>query len=186
MSLPSKQHPISDDYQQAEPTLFELTAEAIQNRDFYGTEIRHADDPLMKQFIQVAKWFANQAQPFSVSGTKKLLEKEGEDVSTTKGLFDAIRRHPGDVAMGQLGFQPAPAFIQHSAALNKAYEYSQQNRPSGTKTQAQTDKQNAMHVIEDMYGRMDVKKETIDTLKSQGKISEQDCCARSSTRGPTP
>jgi hypothetical protein len=168
-----KQHPVSTITNKQSP-IFEMTSEAIQNRDFYGTEIRHQDDPTVKQFLEVAKWFGNQATPFSVSGTQKLLQKEGEDTSTFKGTLDAIRRHPGDVAMGQFGFQPAPAFVQHSDALNKAYEYAQQNRPSGTKTQQQTDHMNAMHTIEDMYRRKAVNKETIDAFKSQGKIKEQD------------
>jgi hypothetical protein len=83
-------------------------------------------------------------------------------------------KHAGDLALGQLGFQPAPAYIQNSPALNKAREYGQENRPSGTKTQEQTDHQNAMHTIEDMYHKGDVHKDTIDALKKSGAISEQD------------
>lgn len=154
--------------------LFEATAEAINNRDFYGTEIRHKDDSPVKQFIEVAKWAGEQMKPFSFSGTEKLLKNEGEDTSTVGATLKSAAKHAGDLALGQLGFQPAPAYIQNSPALNKAREYGQENRPSGTKTQEQTDHQNAMHAIEDMYHRGDVHKETIEALKKSGAVSEQD------------
>ena len=154
--------------------LLSLTAEAINNRDFYGTEIRHKDDPPVKQMIEVAKWAAAQATPFSFSGTKKLLEKKGADTSTVGSTLKAAAENLGEVALGQLGFQPAPASIQNSAALNKAREYEQENRPSGTKTAEEAKRTQAMHTIEDMYHRGDVHKETIDAMKSQGVLREQD------------
>ena len=168
-----KEHPLSTVSNKLSP-LLELTAEGVNNRDFYGTEIRHQDDPYVKQLVQVSKWAAMSARPFAISGAAKLLKREGEDTSTFSSTMAAAARHPGDVLLGQLGFQPAPASIQNSDALNKAREYEQINRPSGTKTQEQTDHQNAMHLIEDMYRLHNVNQGTIDNLKSQGKISEQD------------
>ena len=166
-------HPIDTIVGKMSP-LLSLTAEAINNRDFYGTEIRHKDDPPVKQMIEVAKWAGAQAIPFSFSGTKKLLDKKGADTSTVGSTLKAAAENLGEVALGQLGFQPAPASIQNSAALNKAREYEQENRPSGTKTAEEAKRTQAMHTIEDMYHRGDVHKETIDAMKAQGVLREQD------------
>jgi hypothetical protein len=175
------QHPVSTVTNKMSP-LLEMTAEAIQNRDFYGTEIRHKDDPYVKQLLQVSRWAAASTEPFALSGAQKLLAKEGEDttfrwahpVESVERIVGAAVRHPGDLALGQLGFQPAPAFIQNSKALNMARQYGQENRPSGTKTQAQADKTQAMHAIEDMYRSKQVDKQTIAAYKNSGVVNEID------------
>jgi hypothetical protein len=82
--------------------------------------------------------------------------------------------HPGDLALGNLGFQPAPAYIQNSPALNLAREYGLENRPPGTKTQAQAERQKAMHSIENMYRTGNVNQGTIDRYVEQGKINHAD------------
>jgi hypothetical protein len=175
------QHPIGTVTNKMSP-LLEMTAEAINNRDFYGTEIRHTDDPYVKQLLQVSRWAAGQTEPFAISGGQKLLAKEGEDttfrwahpVESVERIAGAAVRHPGDLALGQLGFQPAPAFIQNSKALNMAREYGQANRPSGTKTQAEAEKSQAMHTIEDMYRAKQVNQSVIDEYKRSGVVNEND------------
>jgi N12 class adenine-specific DNA methylase len=154
--------------------LLSMTSEAIQNRDFYGTEIRHKDDSPIKQFLQVAKWAGSTALPFSVSGSKKLVEKEGEDTGTVASTVKGMLRHPGDVALGQFGFQPAPAHIQNSPALNLAREYAADNRPPGTKTKEQASRTHAMHQIEDMYRRGQVNQDAIKSYVEAGDVSERD------------
>lgn len=166
-------HPVNTVANKMGP-LAEMTSEAIQNRDFYGTEIRHKDDGAIKQFYEVAHWFAQSAEPFSFSGSKKLLEKEGEDTSSTLSTIKAGLRHPGDVLRGQLGFQPAPAYIQNSPALNKARDYEAENLPPGTRTQAQTDRRQAMNAIEAMFRNRDVNEDTIKRYVEEGKITQQD------------
>ena len=46
--------------------------------------------------------------------------------------------------------------------------------PSGTKTQAQAEKTQAMHTIEDMYRRKQVNQATISEYKNAGVITEHD------------
>ena len=174
-------HPVGTIENKMAP-IWEMTGEAINNRDFYGTEIRHKDDSPVKQFEDVAKWAAGAATPFAFSGTQKMLENKGEDASmdwhhpieSAKRIGGAIMHHPGDLALGNLGFQPAPAYIQNSPALNLAREYGMENRPPGTKTQAQAERQKAMHSIEDMYRTGNVNQATIDRYVSQGKIAHAD------------
>ena len=149
------------------------TAEAIENRDFYGTEIRHKDDPVMKQLAEFSRWAAAQAIPFSVSGAEKLLQQRGSGPSLQEMLAEA-KKHPGDVALGQLGFQPAPAFIQNSPAINAAREYNQANRPPGTKTAEQTAHYQALDAISEMYRTGDIDQTQIDKYVDEGKVTDKD------------
>ena len=166
-------HPIDTIVAKQSP-IIEMTAEIIQNRDFYGVEIRHKDDPVIKQLLQVASWFGRTVEPFSFSGTKKLLEKEGEPTDTIADVLKGAMKHPGDVAVGQFGFQPAPAVIQNSDALNKARDYQRDNFTPGTRTAEQAAKTNAMHQVEDMYRRKAVDRDAIKSFKDKGVLNEQD------------
>lgn len=156
--------------------LLEATIELVQNKDFYGTEIRHTDDPAWKQLAEVGEWAAKQAIPFSFSSAGRLLENEGAQ-ETLISMFKEARKHPMDLMAGQLGFQQAPAFIQNSDALNAARDYEKENAPAGTRTKEAAARTHAMHVIEDMYRRKQVDKEAIDAFKKSGTIKETDLVA---------
>ena len=49
--------------------LINLLAEMIRNRDFYGTEIRNADDPLIQQMLDEAKHIPTAFTPLAVKNT---------------------------------------------------------------------------------------------------------------------
>ena len=146
-----------------------LMWDAVQNRDFYGTEIRHKDDPVMKQLLQFGTWASEQAIPFSFSGGAKLLEKRGAE-DTLAGLWHAAKQNPGDVLLGQLGFQPSAAFIQNDSALNLAHEYSLSNRTPGTRTKEQAEHSKALAAVEQMYRTGKVDRAAIDRLRKEGKL----------------
>jgi hypothetical protein len=153
--------------------IWSLTADAIQNRDFYGTEIRHKDDPYMKQLGEFSSWAAKQTIPFSFSGGAKLLRDRGAGPSLGE-MLQAAKEHPGDIVLGQLGFQPAPAFIQNSPALNLAREYSLANRPPGTKTQEMERHYEAMDAITKMYRGGDVDQKQVDDYVDKGAVTDRD------------
>lgn len=153
--------------------LAEATFELLQNKDFYGTEIRHKDDGIMLQLAEVAEWAAKQTIPFSFSSAGKLLERQGAQ-ETLKSMLQEGRKHPTDIIAGQLGFTAAPAYIQNSDALNMARQYGQENRPAGTKTKADADRTHAMHVVEDMYRKKTVDKKAIAAYKKNGILSDVD------------
>jgi hypothetical protein len=46
------------------------------NKDYYGVEIRHPDDPAVKQAADLGKFALKQFTPFSISGTMKLAEDQ--------------------------------------------------------------------------------------------------------------
>ena len=153
--------------------IWEATAEALHNRDFYGVEIRHKDDTIPQQIGEVAEWAAKQAIPFSFSSAGKLLEHQGAQPNLESMLAE-IMKHPTDLLASQLGFTQAPAFIQNSKALNLAREYGMANRPPGTKTKEQSQRTQAMHVVEDMYRAKKVDQDAIAAYKKAGILSEAD------------
>jgi ParB-like chromosome segregation protein Spo0J len=165
-------HPVDTTLNKLAP-IWTMTSQAINNRDFYGTEIRHKDDPTIQQFGQFSRWAGQQAIPFSFSGAEKLLKNRGAGSSLGE-MLQAAKQHPGDVALGQFGFQSAPAYIQNSEAMTAARDYNAQNRPPGTRTQEQSDRYDALHAVQSMYRSGNVDNAQIDRYVDQGKLSEKD------------
>jgi hypothetical protein len=174
------EHPIDAIGNKLSP-IIEAFEEAIHNEDFYHVEIRHKDDPILKQFGEFASWAAKlAATPFSFSGTQKMLENKGEDASvdwrhpieSAKRIGGEVAKHTGDLIAGNLGFQPAPAYIQNSEALNMAREYERENAPPGTKTQDQAEHSKALHSVEDQYRTKNVDKAQILQMIKDGKLTE--------------
>lgn len=153
--------------------IWTMTAEAIENRDFYGTEIRHKDDPTMSQFGQFARWAASEATPFSFTGAAKLLKGRGAGPSLGE-MLDSAKEHPGDVALGQFGFQPAPSYIQNTESLNLARQYEAENHPPGTHTQEQADHYAALDAVRAMYRTGDVDDAQIQRYLDRGNLTERD------------
>jgi hypothetical protein len=153
--------------------LWEATAELLRNKDFYGAEIRHKDDHAIQQLVEVGEWAAKQAIPFAFSSAGKLLEQRGAQ-DTLMSMIQAGMKHHGDVLAGQLGFTPAPSFIQNSEALNKARAYDAGNAPPGTRTKEASERMRAKYTIEDMYRSGKVDKDAIHSMMQSGVISEPD------------
>jgi hypothetical protein len=172
----------------------EMIIEAAENRDFEGEEIRHPDDikvlgvagGLWQWFKDYTVWFLKTAEPFSVTNTEKLLQKEGEDTSTLMGLIKAVKHHPGDVLWGNLGFGPAPKYIQNSVALNMAKEYQLKNRPPGTRTHAAAAHLKDSRFVEDMYREKRVDQKQIDQLLNTNRLTPKDVHAAEVKAGKDP
>lgn len=96
----------------------------LHNRDFYGTEIRHPDDPIVKQALQLAEYAGKQLLPFGVRNA----QQEGkEGVSTGKKVA------------GFFGVTKAPYWMEQSKAEQLAAQLVQDRMPQGTRTQEQAD-----------------------------------------------
>ena len=139
----------------------------------------------MQQLVQVAEWAGKQLIPFSFSGAGKLLEQHGAE-DDLGSMLREVGRHPSDMVLGQLGFQKAPGYIQHSKAMNMARDYQRENRPPGTKTKDQTEHYKAIESVVRMYRNNDVDQEQIDRLVEEGKMTDRDVlkAERSSDEDP--
>ena len=102
-----------------------LLAETFGNKDFYGTEIRNADDPFVKQAWDETKHFAQGFEPFGI-----------------KNAITQFKR--GDTGakpfMSFVGITPAPRAINTTPAEQLAMDNITENLPRGARTQEQADK----------------------------------------------
>jgi hypothetical protein len=155
------------------PVLSMLSA-ALENRDFYGTEIRHPDDPVVQQLWQLAKFAGAEAVPFSVRGVQKLVQQKGSLETSLPGQLKEAFRNPKELVAGQFGFQPAPAYIQNSPALNRAHEYDMANMPPGTRTQEQAEKQRLRSAIAAQYRSGHPDHAAIENLVREGKLTQRE------------
>lgn len=107
------------------------------NKDFYGVEIHHPDDPALKQAAEIAIHLF--PTPFSISSQKKL---KGDEAPAALKVSTA------------LGFtQPSPAYISNTAAMEEAYKINSGKYPSGSRTKEEFDKQQLKSQLRDEYSR---------------------------------
>jgi hypothetical protein len=151
-----------------------LLSATLENRDFYGTEIRHPDDPVVQQLWQLAKFAGAEATPFSVRGVQKLVQQKGSLETSLTGQAKEALKNPRELVAGQFGFQPAPAYIQNSPALNRAHEYDMANMPPGTRTQGQAEKQRLRNAIAIQYRNGHPDHAAIAKLVREGKLTQKE------------
>jgi hypothetical protein len=94
--------------------------EMMNNKDFYGVEIRNMDDPAMMQLGDESKFVASQFVPF---GFRNL----GRDTRTSAGS----KVEPF------IGITPAPYDINMTKAEKEAYEFEKGKIPVGSRTKEQ-------------------------------------------------
>jgi len=105
--------------------LLATLAETWQNEDFYGTEIRHKDDPWMRQLADGAEYLGKQFLPFSV---RSYQERRRAGAS------------PLGAAGGFLGIQRAPASVSRSPAQRLMMRHFVDKLPQGTRTREQEER----------------------------------------------
>lgn len=105
--------------------LLNLLAETLQNKDFYGTQIRNEDDPYIRQLIDVAKNAGKDTTPFAIQGLMKQRERGG---SITKQILPFI------------GLTPAPASLENTDAEQLAGDLTGEKQSGQPRTKAQAEK----------------------------------------------
>lgn len=106
--------------------LINLISESFANRDYYGVEVRHPDDPIWKEVLQEGQHVAKAFTPFWVRGYMKANETTGTPLAEKLApLF---------------GFMPATGEYTKSKAFLKAEEFRREKAPQGTRTKEQAEK----------------------------------------------
>jgi hypothetical protein len=108
-----------------------LLADMFSNKDFYGTQIRNSDDPLVKQALDSLKFAAVQTQPFGVRGIRQEL-KAGAGASSL---------------LPMVGMTPAPKYINASDAELLASSMVQSKMPSNTQTREEFERAQLKHEL---------------------------------------
>ncbi len=94
--------------------------EMIHNRDFFGTEIRNPDDPLVKQLEELAKFAADQFIPIAARNIQRE-SKLGASTETKAEQF--------------VGMGPAPSDLNQTPAERLAHELSAGHASDEPRTQ---------------------------------------------------
>jgi hypothetical protein len=102
--------------------LLSMIGDLADNKDYYGTEIRHQGDNPIFQMIQAGKFVAKSFIPFWMKGAAKELERGGSIANMAAPL---------------IGIMPAPADLNKTKAERLASELVQARMPQGSKTQEQ-------------------------------------------------
>ena len=135
-----------------------IACDAFNNKDFYGTEIRHDDDPAWKQTLQLSQFLAKSFIPFSVTGTMKLQESGAG---------------PGEMALPFIGIVPAKKVLTETPAEARAEELYAGTLPQGSRTQDQTDHAHLLNQIKSQM-RMDPAKGTQLLAQNAGQLHTLD------------
>lgn len=120
-------HPLTTAANKLQP-LLTLIYEGVENKDYFNTEIRNADDPIVQQIKQIAELALKEVLPISYTNAAR-------DVNEGASLGSKL------AAMGKQairGVVPAPTTVERSAAENKLHEWGIADR--GTRTQEQVEK----------------------------------------------
>lgn len=117
-------HPVESLVNKLHPLLSMLGA-MMTNRDYYGVEIRHSGDPVMKQILSELGYFAKQFVPFSGRNAGKLANS---DVST-----------PLKIATGTGALLVAPSSSSKTDAEQLASELVREQIPPKARTQEDAD-----------------------------------------------
>jgi len=108
--------------------LLNLTAEMLENRNFYDTQIRNPDDPLVRQAADIARFIGTNVEPFAVRGFEHQGQL-GEPLSQRLTNF--------------IGVQPAPTYLNKTPAEKLADQYREQSQRQGTRTSEQAERAQA-------------------------------------------
>lgn len=123
----------------------------ITNRDYYGTQIRNPDDPIVKQVGQELEFIGRTFVPFSVKGAERRV---------------GAKESPEIKAESFFGVMPIPAEIARTPAQNKIMEYGIAKMPQGARTQ---DEQQRMELKRDLESQLQSPE---DYSKAQTKLKE--------------
>lgn len=108
--------------------------EMMANKDFYGTEIRNVDDPLMRQVLDEAKFLGTQFVPFG-------FRNQNRDTRT-----DVVSKIEPFI-----GLTPAPHDINMTKAERVAADLAHAKIPVGSRTKEQAEHSKAKGQLRSQY-----------------------------------
>ena len=100
--------------------LWPMVAELINNENFYNTEIRHEDDPWIKQMLDTAKYIGDKFTPYSVRNYAKMRQARN------------TRLHSAVVSI--TGITSAPSYLTKTPAQKRMTEFIVERLPQGSRT----------------------------------------------------
>ncbi len=154
----------------------------LQNKDFFGTEIRHEGDPAVRQLRDVMAYMGKEYVPFS---GRNLAQRLG--TQTFSETLEEAAKHPGVTAASFFGAVPAPKSIMQSPAERLAQEYAAAHTSQGARTKEQFERSQLRNQIVRAYQEKDpTASEQLQAARKSGKLSPSDIATVQSDRRKTP
>ncbi len=94
----------------------------LENKDYYGTEIRHEDDPVVEQLKDAVTFIGEQYVPFSLRNMQQR-DQAGASIPQKVETF--------------FGVTPAPKSLSETPAERLAAKYMEASMPAGSRTKFQ-------------------------------------------------
>jgi N12 class adenine-specific DNA methylase len=132
--------------------LLSMLAEAWRNEDFYGTEVRHKDDPPAQQLLDLAKFAVGGFTPYSFQGLKKEMKSGASLLEASPAMF---------------GLPPAAAQVSRDPLHQALIEYQREHRMTGARTKQQAEKSDLRRTIIGAKSRGD--EETLHDAEQQAR-----------------
>lgn len=151
-------HPLNSVVNKLHP-LLSMIGQMLQNRDFFGVEIRHSGDPVMKQILQELRYVGAEFVPFTGRNIQKL---SGSNVST-----------PLKIATGIGLAQIASPSAGKSDAQSLADDLIREQLPTKARTQEQADHSALVGQITGLM-RNGKGQELLQKSLASGKITQRD------------
>ena len=138
--------------------LISLIGDLANNKDYYGTEIRHQGDNPIFQLAQAGKFTAKAFIPFWMKGATKEYERGGSIAAMAAPL---------------IGVMPAPADMNKTEAERLASQLVSDRMPKGTKTQEQFERGQLIQHLTSLARRDSAQAATeITQARKDGKINQ--------------
>ncbi len=154
-----------------------MLLQAWQNKDFFGTEIRHEGDPDLDQIKDVMKFVGEQYVPFSLRNMKQRVGKDSDEglMGAAKGTVKGLIAHPGQAAESFFGVTPAPKSLSETPAERMASDYMEAAMPKGERTKSQFQRSQTRSQITREFNAKDPKARTdLQSAIKDGKLTQSD------------
>ena len=141
--------------------LLAIMGEMMRNKDFYGTEIRHPSDPIVRQGLELAGHLGKSFEPFASRGIRKNMQEGASPLETVLPF---------------IGITPAPSDINKTKAEKLAEDMMRERIPQGARTQEQYEKSQQKKEVTRLLktGQRDEAAAKIAELKAQGVLNQRD------------
>lgn len=161
-------HPVDTLLAKTHP-MISLVSNLAENKDYFGTEIRHPGDGAGKQALDVAKFAAKTARPFAISGVLKEMDSPNPLAAKIAPM---------------LGITPAPKRMTQTPAEEMAETLAMAKLPKGARTQQEADASREKYAIVEKLRR----KEPVNfgTAIKNGYITLHDIPALRARAGISP
>jgi diguanylate cyclase (GGDEF)-like protein len=155
-----------------EAPLPSIVYEMLQNKDFYGDEIRNPLDPAVKQIGQEADYIGKSVLPFALTNQQEQAKRGDQSAATKFGNW--------------FGVTPAPRHVVRSDAQNLMAEDLASKGPAGGTPEDAVAQQERARLLASFRGVTDIDVDRVEQALNSGALTPPDIGRLLKRAGMTP